>query len=93
MKRGNKVAVNAAAVKTGRNMARWAASGMNWAEGPHKAAVMAAGRQILAGGAVAADQVGRLFLAAEASDRSSGYPAACWWQTPASEIILAWVAA
>lgn len=92
MKRGNKV-VNAAAVKAGRSMARWAASGMNWAEGAHKAAVMAAGRQILAGGAVAADQVGRMFLVAEASDSSGSYPAACWWQTPASEIILAWAAA
>jgi len=100
MKRGNQV-LNAAAVKTGRTMARWAASGMNWGDGPHKAAVMAAGRRILAGGAVAADRLGRKFLAEEAAaiaageggDRNSGAPAACWWQTPASEIILAEVAA
>ena len=96
MKRGNQV-LSAAAVKTGRTMARWAARGMNWGDGPHKAAVMAAGRRILAGGAVAADRLGRKFLAAEAAaiaageagDRNSGAPAACWWQTPASEIILA----
>lgn len=96
MKRGNQV-LNAAAVKTGRVMARWAASGMNWGDGPHKAAVMAAGRRILGGGAVAADRLGRKFLLAEANaiaageagNRSSGHPAACWWQTPASEIVLA----
>ena len=100
MKR-NGMVVSKAAVKAGRGMARWAASGMNWGDGHHKAAVMAAGRAILAGGAVAADRLGRRFLAAEAAaiaageagDRSSGAPAACWWQTPASEIILAAVAA
>lgn len=96
MKRGNQV-VSAKAVKNGRLMARWASSGMNWGDGPHKAAVMAAGHQILAGGAVSADRLGRKFLAAEAAaiaageagDRNSGAPASCWWQTPASEIILA----
>ena len=100
MKRGNKV-VNAEAVKVGRAMARWATTGMNWADGPHKDAVMAAGRRILSGGAIAADRLGRRFLAAEAAaiaageagDCNSGAPAACWWQTPASEIILAEVVA
>lgn len=100
MKRGKQV-VNAAAVKAGRTMARWAASGMNWGDGPHKAAVMAAGRRILSGGAIAADRLGRQFLAAEAAaiaageagGRNSGAPAACWWQTPASQIVLASVAA
>ena len=95
MKRGKQV-LNAAAVKTGRSMARWAASGMNWGDGTHKAAVMAAAKRILSGGAVAADRLGRQFLAAEsaaiaageAGNRNSGAPAACWWQTPASEIIL-----
>lgn len=95
MKRGKQV-VNATAIKTGRMVARWAASGMNWGDGPHKAAVMAAGRRILGGGAIAADRLGRKFLAAEAAaiaageagDRSSGAPAACWWQGPASQIIL-----
>lgn len=96
MKRGNKV-VSAAAVKVGRTMARWAAEGMNWGDGAHKAAVMAAGRRILSGGAIAADRSGRQFLTAEAAaiaageagDRNSGAPAACWWQGPASEIMLA----
>ena len=96
MKRNGQV-VSKAAVKTGRAMARWAASGMNWGDGPHKAAVMAAGCAIIGGGAVALDRLGRKFLTAEAAaiaageagDRNSGAPAACWWQTPASEIILA----
>jgi hypothetical protein len=96
MKRNGQV-VSKAAVKAGRSMARWAASGMNWGDGPHKAAAMAAGKTIIGRGAAALDRLGRAFLAAEAvaiaageaGNRNSGAPAACWWQTPASEIILA----
>ncbi len=96
MKRNGQI-VSKAAVKTGREMARWATSGMSWGDGPHKAAVMAAGASIIGGGAIAADRLGRRFLAAEAAaiaageagDRNSGAPAACWWQVAASEIILA----
>ena len=59
--------ITIAPVKTGRAMARWAASGMNWGDGPHKAAVMAAGCAIIGGGAVALDRLGRKFLTAEAA--------------------------
>lgn len=91
-----RVVISKAAVKTGKTMARWAESGMNWAEGPHRTEVMAAGREVLRGGAVSCDRIGRIFLAAEKAamasgeggHRESGWPAACWWQAQASQIFL-----
>jgi len=46
MKRNNTV-LNATALRAGRGIAAWAASGMNWAEGPLRDRVEAAANQAL----------------------------------------------
>lgn len=47
MKRGNKV-LNRLLFRAGKNLARWAATGMNWADGPGKEATKRQARAILA---------------------------------------------
>lgn len=91
MKRANKV-LNKNAVRAGRWVIAWAAQGMNWGDGVVRDEVVAIGRQLKAGGAVAADQIGRRFLAADAaSEQPEGYkygmPAACWTMTGASRLL------
>ena len=93
MKKNNQV-VNAPAFKVGARMARWAASGMNWADGPHKDEVIAAGRALLAAGPLVLSDLGKTFFAAEAAEgycvvsRSRGHYALCWWQSGASQILM-----
>ena len=93
MKRNGKT-VNAPAFKVGARMARWAASGMNWAPGAHRDKVIAAGRALLAAGPLVLSDLGKTFFAAEAEEgycvvsRSRGHYAPCWWQSGASQILM-----
>ena len=93
MKKNNQV-VDATAFKAGSRMARWAASGMNWAPGAHRDEVMSAGRALLAAGPLVLSDLGKTFLAAEVAEgycpeaRSRGHYAFCWWQSGASWIML-----
>jgi hypothetical protein len=93
MKKNNQV-VNAPAFKVGARMARWAASGMNWAPGAHREEVITAGRALLAAGPLILSGLGKTFLAAEAAEgycpeaRSRGHYAFCWWQSSASQILI-----
>lgn len=93
MKRNSKT-VNAPAYKAGARMARWAASGMNWADGPHRDEVIAAGRVLLAAGPLVLSDLGKTFFAAEVAEgycpeaRSRGHYAFCWWQSGASQILM-----
>jgi hypothetical protein len=93
MKKNGQV-INAPAYKAGARMARWAASGMNWADGPHRDEVIAAGRALLAAGPLVLSGLGKTFLAAEAAEgycvvsRSRGHYAPCWWQSGASQILM-----
>lgn len=90
MKRKGTV-INRKAYRVGRNMATWAASGMNWAEGPGRDELMAKGRQLLVGRHPALERLGKAFLAAEAAwerdPKAEGEFAPCWWQTGATRII------
>ena len=54
MKKGKEV-LNARKVRQGRSLARWAAAGMNWADGPARSALMDEGRRIAANKAACAE--------------------------------------
>ena len=54
MKRNKKI-LNANKVRHGRSLARWAAAGMNWGDGPARSALMDEGRRIAANKAACAD--------------------------------------
>ena len=54
MKKGKEV-LNARKVRQGRSLARWAATGMNWADGPARSALMDEGRRIAADKSACAD--------------------------------------
>lgn len=78
MKRNN-VVVNAKALKAGRGIAAWAASGMNWAHGPLRDRVEAAGGQALRDPA-RLQQIGREALALRDGEAVT--------QTAAAQLVL-----
>lgn len=52
MAKRNSIVFNRTQALAGKRLLSWAASGMNWADGPYKADVMSAGRELLARGPV-----------------------------------------
>jgi len=70
MKRSGKV-VNAKALRLGRDMAKWAATGMNWGDGPERAALMSKAEALLTEGSVALAAFGKDCLREEFLTQSS----------------------